>query len=163
MQEMNGLLPRARTEGLVRQEVEQELVVYDTKRDETHLLNRTAALVWEECDGKHTIATLAINVAKVTNTAPNQELVRYTLALLQRKGLLAETIETGVVAFLTRRQFLGKFALAAGVVPIIHSLKAPNADQVASCSGIGSLCGTGLPPCCPPLVCGALAPFCIGN
>ena len=47
-------LPRARTSDLVIRELDDETLVYDTERDKAHCLNRTAALVWEQCDGKTT-------------------------------------------------------------------------------------------------------------
>lgn len=144
-------LPRARTDGLVLQEVQEEIIVYDPKSDETHLLNKTAALVWKASDGKHTIAALAHMVAHATNTVPNEEIVRYSLAQLQRKGLLAATVETGSVSTMTRRQFLGKFAVAVAVVPIVHTMKAGSLNQVSSCAGAGQPCVT--QRCCPGLTC----------
>src|SRR5215212_9073386 len=105
MKELNLSLPRARKDGLVLQTIADEVILYDPKSDETHLLNQTAALVWNGADGKHSISALAMKVALATNTAPNEELVLYTLAQLQRKGLLVQDVETPTAALMTRRQF----------------------------------------------------------
>ncbi len=51
--------PQARQDKLLVQEVGDELVVYDQKRHVAHSLNRTAALVWQNCDGQRTVADLA--------------------------------------------------------------------------------------------------------
>ena len=46
------LIPAARKDELVIQEVEGETLVYDLKSHKAHCLNRTAALVWKRCDGR---------------------------------------------------------------------------------------------------------------
>jgi hypothetical protein len=142
-------LPRARREGLVIQPIEDEIILYDPARDETHLLNQTAVLVWQQCDGKHTIATIAANVAQATATQVSEELVRYTLAQLQRKRLLVEQDRLFSTP-ITRREFLSKFAIAAALVPVIQTIKTPT-NQAASCAGAGEPCI--LVPCCPGLNC----------
>ena len=48
-------LPIARSEGVLVEEVEDELLVYDQRRDSSHRLNRTAAVVWRHCDGTRAV------------------------------------------------------------------------------------------------------------
>ena len=50
--------PRAKAEGLIVQELPDEVLVYDTARDEAHCLNETVAAVWKHCDGKTTVAEI---------------------------------------------------------------------------------------------------------
>ena len=45
-------LPRMREQGLITDELPDEILVYDLDRHKAHCLNRTAALVWRQCDGK---------------------------------------------------------------------------------------------------------------
>ena len=51
-----GRLPRALRDDLVIRVLEDETLVYDTKRDQAHCLNYAAARVWEFCDGNTTAA-----------------------------------------------------------------------------------------------------------
>ena len=44
--------PVARQEGLVIQEMPDEVLVFDLKTNKAHCLNETAAFVWKACDGK---------------------------------------------------------------------------------------------------------------
>src|SRR5215813_1471644 len=55
-------LPAAREEGLIVQEMADEVLVYDQKRHRAHCLNETAALVWRALDGKSTAAEVAARV-----------------------------------------------------------------------------------------------------
>src|SRR5437016_4477048 len=52
-------LPRARTEGLVVEELTDEVLVYDLQRHKAHCLNLTAAAIWKQCDGRSTAAQIA--------------------------------------------------------------------------------------------------------
>ncbi len=50
--EIGKKLPRARKEGLLIQELPEEVLVFDLSTAKAHCLNHTAALVWRRCDGK---------------------------------------------------------------------------------------------------------------
>ena len=60
METTNGLMPRARQDELVVEELPDETLVYDLKRHEAHCLNRTSALAWRRCDGRTTVAEVAV-------------------------------------------------------------------------------------------------------
>lgn len=153
--------PRARREGITVQSVKDEIILYDSGKDETHLLNQTSAIVWKLCDGTHTILEMAERVGQATGTAPNPELVHFALSQMERKGLMADGFEPSLTGTLTRRQFLTKFALAAAVVPIVQTMRVPSAQQAGSCAGFGQSCAN--IPCCPPWTCGFAAPVCGGG
>jgi len=51
--------PLARTEDVVVEYLGTDLVVYDQRSNLASVLNRTAALVWENADGERTVADLA--------------------------------------------------------------------------------------------------------
>lgn len=52
-------LPQSRRENPVVREVDDEILVDDLDRKEAHCLNRTVALVWNQCDGKTTATEAA--------------------------------------------------------------------------------------------------------
>jgi coenzyme PQQ synthesis protein D (PqqD) len=45
--------PLARSDGLIVQELDGELLVYDLERHRAHRLSETAAFVWRRCEGEH--------------------------------------------------------------------------------------------------------------
>ena len=47
-------MPQARRSGLIIQEVDSEILIYDQETDKAHCLNPTAAKVWNYCDGETT-------------------------------------------------------------------------------------------------------------
>ena len=49
------VLPNARKENLVIEELPGEVLVYDLNLHKAHCLNQTAALVWERCDGQTSV------------------------------------------------------------------------------------------------------------
>ena len=81
-------LPRSRTENLVVRELDDETLVYDMDRNEAHCLNRTVALVWNQCDGK-TTATQAARVLTRNLDA------HVDVDLVWPRGAAAPTISSG--------------------------------------------------------------------
>ena len=53
-------LPEARREDIVVQELPDETLVYDLKRHKALCLNRAAGLVWKHCDGRTSVAEMAV-------------------------------------------------------------------------------------------------------
>jgi hypothetical protein len=47
-----------RSEQLPVRVVDGEVVVYDPKRERMHVLNATAAYLWQSCDGSHTVSQI---------------------------------------------------------------------------------------------------------
>jgi len=50
--------PVARKEGLVIQEMPDEVLVFDTETNKAHCLNETAAFVWKSCNGTNSVADI---------------------------------------------------------------------------------------------------------
>jgi hypothetical protein len=125
--------PVARRDGLLVEEVEDELVVYDQAKDSAHRLNRTAAIVWRHCDGKHdTAQLLQVLEAEVGKDLADEDLVRISLDLLADKGLLEDAAPQRAAdeTRLSRRRFIrrvGTVGAAALVLPSVTSLVAPTA------------------------------------
>jgi len=76
--------PRARTEGIVSERIDGELVVYDAATQTAHCLSAEAASVWEHCDGDLSIVEIAGRLE-----LPSQSVER-ALAALGECGLLDE-------------------------------------------------------------------------
>jgi hypothetical protein len=58
-----------------------------------HALNPTARLIWNLCDGAHTLADIEAELRQAFDVPPERDLaadVRATLALFQSKHLLAD-------------------------------------------------------------------------
>jgi len=88
---MRGAGERPRRRRDVRVEVvEDGLVVQTADGQSVHLLNRTAAFIWERCDGSHTIEAIVGDLADETGEGPARLSadVAAALADLHDKGLL---------------------------------------------------------------------------
>jgi len=48
----------ARQNGIVVQEMPDEVLVYDLDSNKAHCLNQSAALVWKSCDGTNTVGDI---------------------------------------------------------------------------------------------------------
>lgn len=79
--------PRLRDDLVIRQ-IEDQFVVYDPVEDATALLNASAALVMELCDGTRTPDDIAVEVARVFAMKPDdvRDDVREACADFAAKG-----------------------------------------------------------------------------
>src|SRR5713226_10408745 len=80
--------PLARREGLVIQELPDEVLVYDLERDRAHCLNETAAFVWERCDGRTTTGEIARSLGKKVNASVDEKVVWFAIDQLGRNHLI---------------------------------------------------------------------------
>jgi PqqD family protein of HPr-rel-A system len=82
--------PRSRPELQVKP-VGDDLVVYDPRARQVHLLNGTAAAIFRMCDGRSSAAAIAEELARRYEAPPSAELerdVHRTLEALREKDLL---------------------------------------------------------------------------
>jgi hypothetical protein len=121
--------PEARSERLLLEEVGNELVIYDLQRHRAHQLNRTAALVWQSCDGHKTIAELRKLLQTELDPGIDDSIVWQALERLGKAHLLREPPpRRDSTARITRRQALRKFGQTAALallVPAVTSIYAP--------------------------------------
>jgi len=134
-------LPKARTDNLVIRELDDETLVYDMVRDEAHCLNRTAALVWKECDGTTNVTQAARALRRELDAPVDPDLVWLAVNQLERFHLLEADAQSPAVS---RRKLMLKYAPVVLSLPVIMSISAPTAAQAASC-----VC----PSCCPGFIC----------
>src|SRR5512143_2183904 len=81
--------PVASNDGLLVRELAGELVVYDLERHEAHCLNRTAAFVFEQCDGRSSVAEITSRLQAQFETPADEDLVWQALGQLDGARLLA--------------------------------------------------------------------------
>jgi hypothetical protein len=128
-------VPVARKEGLVIQEMPDEVLVYDLDTNKAHCLNQTAAFVWKSCDGRNSVADITKLVgADSGNTVP-EDLVWLAIDQLSEKNLLANDLKANFNGS-TRREVIKKIGLAAVIgIPVVASLTAPTSVMAAvSCA-----------------------------
>ena len=128
------LNPQAKTEGLVIQELPDELLVYDLEKNKAYDLNQTSALVWQNCDGKKSISEIAQVLEKTLNQKVPDELVWLSLAKLKKEDLV-NFDEKSFADFsgMNRRELIKRATFASLVaLPIVVSLVAPMPIHAAS-------------------------------
>jgi len=147
--------PQSLVEELVVQKVGDELLIYNMQTNQAMCLNQTAALVWENCDGKSSVSEIAQKLAKELGTSVNDELVLFAVSELNEKGLIekGEGISDRFKG-LSRREIVKKVGFASLVaLPIVSSIVAPKAAAAQTpaartpvvrrnCYGTGRLIGT---------------------
>ena len=146
-------LPRMRQQGLVIDELPDEVLVYDLDRNKAHCLNRTAAFVWQHCDGQTTPQGIARLLAIELQTPISDDIVWFALLQLEKLHLLEEHLAPPAqVAGLTRRQLIRGLGIAAATsLPVVISLLAPTPAQASTCIASGSPCNSNV-ACCLSLV-----------
>jgi hypothetical protein len=134
--------PLARSEGLIIEELGDEVLVYDSNSDIAHCLSPDAARVWQHCDGSTSIETLTVQAGL------SAERVEDALHELERCDLLEQPPTLGADGH-TRRELtmrLAKVSAAAAAMPLIVSVAAPApamAASIAFCAQFSSgNCGT---------------------
>jgi hypothetical protein len=135
MATIEQLKPQARSEGLVIQELPDELLIYDLERDKAHCLNQTAAIVWKNCDGKTSVSELAQILSKESGLPVNDEVVWLALEQLGKARLLPiATQQNEGKKPLTRREVIKRIGLGAAVaIPLVTSIVAPQVSQASTC------------------------------
>ena len=153
-QARNLTKPLARKEGLVIQELPDEVLVYDLDRDRAHCLNQTAAFVWQHCDGRTSPVEIARSLGQKVNAPVDEKVVWFAIDQLGRNHLMASLpVPPQSVAGLNRREMVRVLGIAAAVaVPVVASIVAPAPAEAATCVGSGGSCAGGQ-VCCAGLTC----------
>ena len=121
--------PLAKRSGFMLQPVGDQLVVFDQARQRLHVLNRSTAVVWRHCDGRHTVAELVELVGHELGAPADESLISLALEQLDEARLLEERLARAPGEDnLSRREMLHRAAtaLAAGVLlPTVTSCGVP--------------------------------------
>jgi hypothetical protein len=143
--------PMARSEGLLVEELDGEVLIYDLEHHRAHCLNAAAATVWRACDGTRTETELT-EVMDRSFPGSDRDSAAYGLGLLRTRNLMAAPAPGSAPAKgVTRREILRKVAiggLAVGLgIPVVKSIVAPKPAQAFSCVPTGSSCSSSA-QCC---------------
>jgi hypothetical protein len=151
------MLPVAKTEGMIVEELAGETLVYDNTRKKAHCLNPTAALVWRSCDGHTSVGEIAERLRTDLGAPGDPRLVELALSRLEAAKLVEARSDA---PRLTRRELATRLGLAglALLLPVVTTINAPAAAQAASgsrgCIPQGGACGGALCfNCCGGLEC----------
>src|SRR6266536_1638610 len=99
-------------------------------------LNRTAALVWNRCDGKSPVREMIMALEKELHTPVSAEVVWLALEQLNKANLLADRLPKSTVQpAMTRRAVMKRIGFGAAIaVPLVTSILAPSVGaDVTSC------------------------------
>ncbi len=134
--------PERRRQGLVVTVLDDEVLVYDLQRHRAHCLNRTAARVFENCDGRTSVSELARRLEGPGRGRDKESVVWLALEKLEKAQLLAAPLSAGVPeARLSRRELMrGAVAASAFLLPAITSLVAPTPAEAAATCVLASAC-----------------------
>lgn len=122
----DNIFPRARRNDLLVQEVLDEIIVYDTRSEQVHCLNSTAAAIWLACDGNVSIERIAAQIGERFGSICDANVVYRALERLDKCNLL-ETSVTAPPEILPSRRVMIKKAGAAAVLlaPLVTTIVAP--------------------------------------
>lgn len=120
-------VPLARSEGLVVEELGDELLIYDTDVKNVHCLTPTAARVWRACDGRTSTESIGARLG----LSP----LEVDRALTELDGSKLFNAPSSSNGGFSRRDFglrVTKVAAATATLPLVLSIAAPAAAQSAS-------------------------------
>jgi hypothetical protein len=139
----------AQASHLVIQQLDEELLIYDTVRNKAHCLNSSMREVWERCDGHSSFLDIVKSLSKKNGKAWNADIVRLALKQLVNKRLLENhPLVTADWKHVSRRHVMKKIGVGALVaLPVIASVAIPTPAEAASCLGLLQPCTTNA-QCC---------------
>ena len=142
------MMPKARQEGLLVQEVGDELAVYDQEIHRAHRLNQTAAIVWRHCDGQRSVEDLTVVLQQQLNPVVDHEVVLLALDQLHSARLLETPVgRSADETRMSRRAVVRKVGLVGVLsllLPVITTIAVPTPAQAQSA-----------PTTCNPTNCGS--------
>ncbi|MDN3514522.1 MAG: PqqD family peptide modification chaperone [Candidatus Brocadia sp.] len=84
-----------RKQGIIIQEIGHETLLYDAQGKTVHVLNPTAKLIWQLCDGAHTAEDMEQTIRSKFSVASDHDVsadIQRTLAVFVDKGVLAKKL-----------------------------------------------------------------------
>ena len=143
--------PQSRSDGILTQQLADEILIYDLDREKVLCLNESTALVWHQCDGTKSVAEISRALSAQTGTTVNEDVVWMALRQLKSENLLAvsDSFETPFDG-MTRREMVRRVGLGTlAALPVIFEVVAPSAAHAQSqfCGPIGN-CTSGQTTLC---------------
>lgn len=140
-------LPVARRERLLVEKLPDEVLVYDLDRKKAHCLNSTAALIWNQCNGKTSVRDIAVVLQKNSGQRIEEDVVWFGLQQLHKASLMEGTLQSpDGSSKLSRRELVKRIGLALSI-PLVATIVAPTASAALSCAGPACVGGPGQGTC----------------
>jgi hypothetical protein len=120
--------PLARKSEIFSENLQEEVVLYDKTNNKVHCLSKTAAAIWESCDGSRTVDDLAHIIEAKLGAPADRNLVLLALEELEKAGLMEAG--GGIVSdaeFTSRREAVGKIAVVGSALVSTIVAVAPKA------------------------------------
>jgi hypothetical protein len=137
------MYPSTRHDELLVSELADETLIYDLQRHKAHCLNRTAAFVWQRCDGQTSVADIAAMLPAELGLPAEVDIVLLALERLEEVHLLREPLPSSRSATsISRRKLLAKLGVAGGaglLLPVVTSILVPTPAMAASPMHTGEL------------------------
>jgi hypothetical protein len=125
--------PTARWRNVFKEQLQDEVLLYDKTNNKAHCLNASVAAVWEHADGLRSIDDIADIVSNELQIPRDRSVILLALQELDAAGLLESS---GVEHKLpSRREATRRLALAGGsaaALPFITSVIAPTPAMASS-------------------------------
>ena len=160
----------ARNDELVIQDLPDEVLVYDLKSHKAHCLNKTAAFIWNHCDGQTTAEEIAKKMEEEWRTPVTEDAVWFALNKLSKAELLQERIVLPEAkAGISRRSAVRRLGFGALLtVPVVMSIVSPTAMAGSSVPPICRTCaifgsGSGRSNTCPAICTPEITGTCYNN
>ncbi len=148
------LKPLARKEGLVVQELPDEILIYDLETNRAHCLNETAAFVWQRCDGRKSASEISRELSEKIKSNVDDKIVWLAVDQLSRKNLLIGSHSK--LSGISRREMVRVLGLSAAIaIPVVASIVAPQPAEAATCLPNGTGCESST-QCCSSLCSGGV-------
>lgn len=83
-----------RKDGILANELDQQVVLYSVENEVIHILNPTARAIWDLCDGKHSLQDIEHKVRTRFAVAEEHDVyadIQQTLQQFSAKGLLQDS------------------------------------------------------------------------
>jgi len=134
--------PLARKGSIFSENLPEEVILYDKTSNKVHCLNKTAAAIWESCDGTRTVDDLAQIIEAKFGAPSDRRVVLQALDELKKAELLeAGSVMVPDAALSSRREAVGKIALASTALvatlvvstPAVHASKPCATANAAAC------------------------------
>jgi len=140
---MQNFNPVGRTNNLVVQEFEKEVLVYDLTDHRAMSLNETSARVWRACDGQRSVSDIAAEIG-------DEGVTLLALSELKKAKLVdAKAPELTKFEGMPRREAIKRIGMSSLIaLPIIASLATPALAQ-GTCPPNTNCTGGARCPGCP--------------